>query len=29
MTQRKTRAKSPSTVGQGSAPHKAPKQNYF
>ncbi len=29
MTQRKTRAKSPSKVGQGAAPHKAPKQNYF
>ena len=29
MTQRKARAKSPSKVGQGAAPHKAPKQNYF
>ena len=29
MTQRKQRAKSPSKVGQGAAPHKAPKQNYF
>ena len=29
MTQRKQRAKSPSKVGQGAAPHKAPKKNYF
>ena len=29
MTQRKARAKSPSKVGQGPAPQKAPKQNYF
>jgi hypothetical protein len=29
MTQRKARAKSPSKVGQGAAPQKAPKQNYF
>lgn len=29
MTQRKQRAKSPSKVGHGVAPHKAPKQNYF
>ena len=29
MTQRKARAKSPSKVGQGAAPQKAPKKNYF
>lgn len=29
MTQRKQRAKSPSKVGQGAAPQKAPKKNYF
>jgi hypothetical protein len=29
VTQRKARAKSPSTKGQGKAPHKAPKKNYF
>ena len=29
MTQRKPRAKSPSKVGQGAAPWKAPKENYF
>lgn len=29
MTQRKARAKSPPKVGQGPAPHKAPKRNYF
>ena len=29
MTIRKQRAKSPSKVGKGAAPHKAPKQNYF
>ena len=27
--QRKPRAKSPSKVGKGAAPHKAPKKNYF
>ena len=29
MTKRKARAKSPSKVGQGAAPQKAPKKNYF
>jgi lysozyme family protein len=29
MTQRKPRAKSPSKVGQGAAPQKVPKKNYF
>ena len=29
MTQRKSRPKSPSKVGKGAAPHKAPKKNYF
>ena len=29
MTQRKARAKSPSKVGRGAAPQKAPKKNYF
>ena len=29
MTQRKARAKSPSTVGQGKAPQRKPKKNYF
>ena len=29
MTQRKARAKSPSKVGQGPSPQKAPRRNYF
>ena len=29
MTERKTRAKSPSKVGQGPAPNKKPRNNYF